>query len=459
MIASTLRTGRFLGVTPQDFARSRMPAFALLVALQLLVVLPNAAVGGVVAGDTAFPLDLWGFLADWVFYLYALGYAAVVVGAGHQVDVSGPRRALGVGLVLYAVGAVAAGGAPSGWVFAAGVLVQGSGAGLLQVVVVALVAGTRTDPRRFARGIGVVAAVIVAGELVSTPVTDGIVAAFGWRWVFLLPGLAALATLVAARRLPSGHDSPRLQRLEGQTVWSVSIIVTCVLVAAVELPVRGWDVGSSGAVVVGAGLLIGAVPAARHVPGLRIVGTRDVGTGMVLWLLAGGALVAGRYAWGDALRREAGSFAAPTAYLVVAAVLAIAVGIGACPGPLRAGAARVLAAGGLVVTAAAIGTSQPLGLAMIAGLVAVGGAVAVVAGGLAAPLLLAPQARLGLVVGYLLAAKTLGQALFVVPLNVASGDGQEAFDTVAALLSAVGVGLALLAAAAAMTLRRPVPAR
>lgn len=175
--------------------------------------------------------------------LYALAFAAPlaagVVGmvvAGLWSDRAGPVPPLLVSLVMFAVGLLVCGLAPSMEVLVVGRVLQGLGGGALTVglyVVVGLVYPRRLQPAIFAS----FAAAWVLPALIGPALAAGIEHLVGWRWVFLsvvlLVGGATVLVLPALKPLrrstPSSTPDPTARRRLG---WAT---VAAVAVLAVEL--------------------------------------------------------------------------------------------------------------------------------------------------------------------------------------------------------------------------------
>jgi MFS family permease len=172
--------------------------------------------------------------------LYALSFAAPLasgvvgmVAAGTMSDRSGPVRPLLLAMVLFALGLVVCGTAPSMEVLVAGRVVQGLGSGAMTVclyVVVGLVFPAVLQPAVFAS----FAAAWVLPSLFGPALAAFVAHAAGWRWVFLgvvvLVGAAALLIAPALRGLGTRTDAPAAPR--GRFVWA---IVAAVAVLALEL--------------------------------------------------------------------------------------------------------------------------------------------------------------------------------------------------------------------------------
>jgi MFS family permease len=172
--------------------------------------------------------------------LYALSFAAPLasgvvgmVAAGTMSDRSGPVRPLLLAMVLFALGLVACGTAPSMEVLVAGRVVQGLGSGAMTVclyVVVGLVFPAVLQPAVFAS----FAAAWVLPSLFGPALAAFVAHAAGWRWVFLgvvvLVGAAALLIAPALRGLGARTEASPAPR--GRFVWA---IVAAVAVLALEL--------------------------------------------------------------------------------------------------------------------------------------------------------------------------------------------------------------------------------
>ena len=173
--------------------------------------------------------------------LYALAFAAPLasgvvgmVAAGSWSDRNGPAGSLVVSLVLFSLGVLAAGLAPSMEVFVAGRVIHGLGTGAMIVslyVVVGLVYPTRLQPSIFAS----FAAAWVLPSLFGPALAALVASTVGWRWVFLgVVGLVALAAVLVAPVVPglrARTDEPPTPS-RSKLGWAA---LTAVAVLAVEL--------------------------------------------------------------------------------------------------------------------------------------------------------------------------------------------------------------------------------
>jgi len=187
-------------------------AFAIV---QLDVTVVNVAVKQIGA-------SLHGGVSElqWVVGAYTLAFAAFILSAGGIADRLGARRVLCAGFAIFVTASIACAVAPAALVLILARAAQGVGAALLGSCSLALLSHTFTDPGERASAVGLWAAG-ASGALSAGPVVGGVlIAAFGWRAIFLINvpiGLAgAWLTARYARETPAVRD--RGLDLAGQAV-------------------------------------------------------------------------------------------------------------------------------------------------------------------------------------------------------------------------------------------------
>lgn len=249
-------------------------------ALAVATVLP-------VVEDDLGDLSLYG----WIFSAYLLASLVGTVVAGREADRRGPAAPFAAGCVLFAVGLIAGGLAPSMPFLVAARVVQGLGAGVVPAVAYVAIGRcypASVQPRMFA----VLSTAWVVPALAGPALAGFVAHAFGWRWVFL--GLVPLVALAAAITLPAlARIGPALRSApegEQEAVQEEAKTSDAVLVAlGAGLMIGGLTASELPLLVpvlVGLGLAVGLPPFIRLVP----TGTLRAEAGVPAAVLARGVL-------------------------------------------------------------------------------------------------------------------------------------------------------------------------
>lgn len=219
--------------------------------------------------------------------LYALSFAAPlasgVIGmtaAGLWSDRRGPAVPLVASMVLFSLGLVVCGAAPSMEVLVAGRVLQGLGGGALSVglyVLVGLVFPTALQPAIFAS----FAAAWVLPALFGPALAAYVASTLGWRWVFLgaIAVVALAALLIAPALRGHGRSGTAEETPASRLLWAA---LAAVAVLSLEMLGSQHGVAGLGALVAGALVLLaltrllptGTLRAARGLP--AVVATRGL---------------------------------------------------------------------------------------------------------------------------------------------------------------------------------------
>src|SRR5215218_4156873 len=222
----------------------------------------------------------------WVTTSFFLGTMIGIVFAGDQADRRGAARPYLGGLVLFKVGLLAGGFAPSMPVLVAARFVQGFGAGVVPAIGYVAIGRSFPEeerPRMFAVLSTAWVVPGIVGPVLAERVADGI----GWRWVFLglLPLVAVAGSLVLPAMMRLGPPdvvpaSPaplhRRRMVEATRVAAGAALIVASFTASRSLLVPG----------IAAGLVVGLGPLTRLTP----PGTLRARAGLPAVILSRGAL-------------------------------------------------------------------------------------------------------------------------------------------------------------------------
>jgi MFS family permease len=236
-------------------ARGRLTAGLLL--LEALVAIEALIVTTILP---AVEDDLGGLaLYGWTFTAFTLASLAAIPIAGRMIDRIGPRRVLGFGVGMYAVGLVIAGTAPSMLVLVAGRFVQGIGGAGVYTASLATVAKTYPDRIR-PRVMALLAVMWILPGLIAPPVGSLLAQTVGWRWAFLGPmPLIVLGVALVISSIGAVQVSPDEERLP--------VAASLALMLGAGLFLAGLTViGPATVALVPVGLAIGLPALARVTP-------------------------------------------------------------------------------------------------------------------------------------------------------------------------------------------------
>jgi MFS family permease len=193
--------------------RSRVSGAVLpLLAITQFLMTVDSTVMNVSISALVADLDTTVTAIQAVITSYTLVMAASMITGGKLGDILGRRRALRIGLVVYAAGSGLTALSPNVVVLFLGwSVLEGLGAALIMPTVTALVAGNFSGQQR-ARAYGLIAA-SAAVAVAAGPIIGGFVTAnFSWRWVFAAEVLIAAGLLIGTARIPdvAVEERPKL---------------------------------------------------------------------------------------------------------------------------------------------------------------------------------------------------------------------------------------------------------
>ena len=174
--------------------------------------------------------DLHGVaLYGWAFTGFLVANVIGLVLSGMVCDRRGPQRPLTIGVVLFLVGLLVAGFAPTMAVLVCGRIVQGLGSGLL-LTALYVVIGERYPADLRPKIFAAISSAWVLPSLIGPPVAGVLTQTVGWRWVFL--GLAPLVAIGGSVLMPVLRSIPARVREAVDTRTDRSRLLRVLAVAA-----------------------------------------------------------------------------------------------------------------------------------------------------------------------------------------------------------------------------------
>ncbi|MGI5167738.1 DHA2 family efflux MFS transporter permease subunit [Spirillospora sp. CA-253888] len=189
-----------------SISRDRLPphlrALIAVVLLGGLLGILNSTMAAVATGTLAAEFRTSLGTVGWASTGFLLAVTVTIPFTTWAVDRFGGRRIWLLGLVVFTAGALAAGLAWDAGSLIAFRTLQGVGAGLLDPLVLILLARA-AGPERAGRVMGLMGVVLSLGPVLGPVAGGAVLDALSWRWMFLLSVPAGLlALLLALRVLP-----------------------------------------------------------------------------------------------------------------------------------------------------------------------------------------------------------------------------------------------------------------
>lgn len=189
---------------PHSVPAARAVAWPLAsLALSLLLASLGTSSANVGLPTLARVFDAPFSLVQWIVLAYLLAITLCVVGAGRLGDLIGRRRLLLAGIAVFTAASALCGLASSLWLLLAARALQGAGAAVMMALTMAFV-GDLLPRERTGSAMGLLGTMSAVGTALGPTLGGALIAALGWRWIFLvnLP-LGVLALALARRHLPA----------------------------------------------------------------------------------------------------------------------------------------------------------------------------------------------------------------------------------------------------------------
>jgi MFS family permease len=358
-------------------AERRTPVGWALASLALPMLLSSL---GTSIANVALPTLATSFRApfhavQWVVLAYLVATTTLVVGAGRLGDVTGRRRLLSAGILVFTLASALCGLAPTLGMLVAARALQGVGAATMLALTLAFV-GETVPRERTGAAMGLLGTMSAVGTALGPSLGGLLIAGLGWRAIFLvnLP-LGAAALVMARRYLPADRRAAKAGRPRFDLAGTVVLALTLASYALAMTVGRGGLGARGAALLTGAALgvaLFVRVEARAKAPLVRVAAFQDpaLGAGFAMSALVStvmmATMVVGPFYLARALGLDAGSVG-----LVLSAgpLVAAMTGVPAGRAVDRFGAPRTTLAGLLGIVAGAVGLSMTPAAAGVVGYV------------------------------------------------------------------------------------------
>jgi EmrB/QacA subfamily drug resistance transporter len=163
---------------------------------------------------------------QWIVLAYLLAITTLIVGVGRLGDITGRRRLLLAGILLFTAASVLCGIAPTLWLLIAARAVQGLGAAIMMALTMAFV-GQTVPKARTGSAMGLLGTMSAIGTALGPSLGGVLIAGLGWRAIFLVTvPLGALTILLAHRHLPVDRRGSGTDRAGFDTVGTLLLALT-----------------------------------------------------------------------------------------------------------------------------------------------------------------------------------------------------------------------------------------
>jgi EmrB/QacA subfamily drug resistance transporter len=177
---------------------------------------------------------------QWTIDAYTLVLASLLILGGSTGDRLGRRRIFQIGLVVFSLGSLLCGLAPSLGMLIAARVIQAIGGSMLNPVAMSIVRNVFEDPRERARAIGIWGAVFGLSMALGPVVGGALVDSASWRAVFFVNvPIGLIAILLTFRYVPESR-APHPRRIDPPGQLLVIAGLASLTYAIIEAPRSGW---------------------------------------------------------------------------------------------------------------------------------------------------------------------------------------------------------------------------
>ncbi|MBK9702323.1 MAG: MFS transporter [Betaproteobacteria bacterium] len=163
---------------------------------------------------------------QWIVLAYLLAITTLIVSVGRLGDITGRRRLLLVGIILFTVASVLCGVAPTLWLLLAARAAQGLGAAIMMALTMAFV-GETVPKEKTGSAIGLLGTMSAIATALGPSLGGILIAGLGWPALFLINvPLGLLTFLLAFRFLPLDRRDSQADRAGFDHVGTLLLALT-----------------------------------------------------------------------------------------------------------------------------------------------------------------------------------------------------------------------------------------
>lgn len=176
---------------------------------------------------------------QWIVLAYLLAVTTLIVSVGRLGDITGRRRLLLAGIILFTTASVLCGAAPTLPLLIAARGVQGLGGAIMMALTMAFV-GETVPKAKTGSAMGLLGTMSAIGTALGPSLGGILIDGLGWRAIFFVNVPLGLVTLLlACRYLPADGRKPRADRAGFDNVGTLLLALTLVAYALAMTIGRG----------------------------------------------------------------------------------------------------------------------------------------------------------------------------------------------------------------------------
>ncbi|OWV84047.1 MFS transporter [Rhizobium sp. N122] len=199
-----------------------------LASLSLSMLLPSlgTSIANVGLPSLARSFDAAFQDVQWIVLAYLLAITTLIVSVGRLGDVTGRRRLLLIGILLFTLASVLCGLAPTLWLMIAARALQGLGAAIMMALTMAFV-GETVPKATIGGAMGLLGTMSAIGTALGPSLGGLLIACFGWPAIFLVNVPLGLTTFVLAYHyLPNDIGARKKDRAGFDTMGTLLLALT-----------------------------------------------------------------------------------------------------------------------------------------------------------------------------------------------------------------------------------------